>query len=325
MDRNIHLLGILSSVCFLNLDTVVHLNRVGDEYMTFALARRFGERIVIVADTMITEDPRRKSGNDIIPGALKALVVNGKLSIAFSGSEIIALDAIRALKQELNIELNLKNVITYLKDIVSKRFKSETQCEFIVASHLSGPQLLKIWGDGQASEAGDNGQLWIGNSEPVDAINELERAKQLNSPIEWISNDEMRLLNASAELGLDPVRFRQLGVGGFLIPLLASPIGHTYQGFASATFWDVVAGGHPIPAAQLEARSSGMTFYQYQIMANFYRGASVAGVHLEQAKVGFLYRPMVEDRGHTIRNVSAEEMSKIVSDACREAGGWVDN
>jgi len=61
--------------------------------MTFVVARKFGDRIIVFSDTMISN--RGAARQNIIPGALKSIVVHRYVSIAYAGSAPVALDAVR--------------------------------------------------------------------------------------------------------------------------------------------------------------------------------------------------------------------------------------
>jgi hypothetical protein len=283
--------------------------------MSFALARQFGERILIVSDTMITY--RSSAPSNIIPGELKAIVLSDKLSVAYSGSVEHALPAIKA--SHSNARSGLREVIEPLKATAAATFGTDRQTEFLVASHLAGPVMLKVWQDGQVLERPD--RLRIGEQDAVNVLDGLEAGMTQRSTIDFISDEEMRFTSAVVNLSSQPTRFVDQHVGGLLIPLLASPFGHTYQHLAASFVWDTLQGGQGWTDAQLANQASGMTMYSYQILASYWRGAPVVGVHMDQPRVGYLYQPLQEITVERFAAISAEDMVVKVSSAAKAAGG----
>ena len=121
--------------------------------MTFVVAQKFGERIVILSDTMITHHPDQRK-NDVIPGQLKSIVLNLDMSVAFCGNVVPALDAIRESKERIRQGGSLEDVIGIL------HAGSLKGCDFILASHVRGASLVKI-ADGSVSAPQD--VHWLGN------------------------------------------------------------------------------------------------------------------------------------------------------------------
>jgi len=106
--------------------------------MTVAIGEIFGERIVLLSDTMISDDAGGRP--EAIPGALKSIVLTSEFSVAFSGPLAGAEEYLR------------------LATIRSRR-RQGYQLEFLAASHMPTPRLCKVY-DGQVA-AGAN-RYWIG-------------------------------------------------------------------------------------------------------------------------------------------------------------------
>lgn len=279
--------------------------------MTFALARQFGARILIVSDTMTTN--RNLTRNDIIPGELKAIVLNDKISVAYSGLVPLALDAIKQSAAACKVGKSICNIIKPLQAASAKTFGTEYQTEFLVVSHLPNPSMLKVWQDGEVLERSD--RLRIGEQEAVNCLDDFNARF-----IEHIPDSENRFMFAVAMLAAQPAGLANIAVGGFLITLLASPIGHGYQDVVGVTVSDTIQGGQALTEAQLADRASGMTQYQYRIIAGFWRGAAIVGAYIDQPRLGYLYHPLQEKTVDSFVGLSVEEFIIKHSSAAKAAG-----
>lgn len=299
--------------------------------MTLVMARQWGDRIIMLSDTMICDPNEPRS--DIIPGQLKAIVLSRNLSVAYAGRKNRALDAIREVRKVLCQGADLHDVLEYLCQATNR---SSGPVEFLVASHYEEPVLFKIW-NGQISSGA--GSYWIGdpsgvsavqstmNSQPIREVSErfLERvrisATEAGNPqsipeiSEWLPEEELRLTQAF----IDVVRESSFsGVGGFSFYLLGSALGHCYQNHAGFFAWDSVRIGQiPIPEYR-HFEKTGTTHYQFSLTSPPQRGAGVTGAFLPQIALGFIYSPLQSDQVFHRPGVTLEELSSEVNQIAAE-------
>jgi hypothetical protein len=143
--------------------------------MTLVVAAQFGSRLLVFSDTMISN---RSTGNDIIPGRLKSVVINGTLSISYSGEADRALDSVRRIHKNNAIYKDVQDVV-----VVLAQTSARCDCDFIVAAHLPEPCLVKI-ADGKISSGGS--RYWIGNPEPIRRLMDIEAS--LPTPVGSLDN-----------------------------------------------------------------------------------------------------------------------------------------
>lgn len=262
--------------------------------MTFVVARKFGDRIVMLADTMII-DPNEPRPN-IIPGQMKAIVLSRNVSVGYSGNLISALDAVRSCKSRLNGSEDLCIILDTLRG-----YKS---CDFLVASHVNGPALVKVAG-GQISAPQD--VHWVGNPEIIAAMRfsaentreSLDRTRKSNPKIKFEISEESEFINSFTSILMESCQISQ-DVGGFVMNLLASPYGHCYQDHAGVSVvGPFYLGGQPHPD-----EPSGGNRYGYNFLSGHYRGVGIAGIFMEEARVGYIYDPLTLDQPIKIGNTS---------------------
>lgn len=100
--------------------------------MTIVLAQKFGERIIILADTMISDSNTEKPS--IIPGRLKAIVISKKLSIAYAGHANQCHDVALKCYSLARKNGQLNEILEFLR-LSSAPNNYEVEMEFIVAAH----------------------------------------------------------------------------------------------------------------------------------------------------------------------------------------------
>lgn len=282
--------------------------------MTFVVARKFGERIVILSDTMITHHPNQRK-NDIIPGQLKGIVLNLDMSVAFCGNVVPALDAIRESKERLRQGGSWEDVIGIL------RAGSMKDCDFILASHSGGASLIKIVG-GSVSAPQD--VHWLGNSS---ILARIQRQQAISDEgFENVLRSNPGLTDTRTEEGTFTGSFCQLllsdpmtaeDVGGFATNLLASPYGHCYQTTAGAySPGPITIGGPDHGREQLPGDR-----YAYNFISPNYRGVSIAGIFMDEARVGYIYDPLCCDEAIKVPNITLQAMHEIVNERAKAAGG----
>ncbi len=299
--------------------------------MTFVVAKQFGERILIAADTMISVTSETKTVDDraprpdIIPGRLKAVVLAPNITAAYAGWADPGQSAIRAAKQALAEGGGIHAVELILRNASAKHMG---ELEFILASHAQGPSLRRIWNGIISSNLP---RVAIGTRALETRLGQHEAAAPLR-PLPWRSDEEDAFIEGVGQL------FREVqvteSVGGFHFLLEASPRGHGYLSRTDVTAWDRVWGGIPVSEGQLADRRSGMTEWAYQVSPSRWHGVGVAGVIVLNAGVGYLYSPLTEDEAVPWRftpPVTQDDQCRIlelfhhiIETAANQVGGGVD-
>lgn len=254
--------------------------------MTIVVARRFGERIIIASDTMVSGS--HGASSNIIPGRLKAIVLSPIVSVAYAGLSLQAIDAIRGVKKVLDAGGDLSATEALL---IAASARHPGELDFIIAAHENGPALRKVV-DGQITNNLENAA--IGETSLVRAILEAE----MGGPEQLIPSEyeaEIAFSRGFVSLFNDHGVQITSDVGGFPTFLLASPYGHTYQPHGGVAAWDIRRGGVPETLKQREDRSSGMTEWRYQVLPSTLRGAGVIGAIVPSAGVGYVYSPLEDD------------------------------
>lgn len=106
-------------------------------------------------------------------------------------------------------------------------------------------------------------------------------------------------------------------VGGFAMLLLASPYGHCYQMTAGAYApGPITIGGPDHGKEQLPGNR-----YAYNFISPSYRGVSIAGIFMDEPKVGYIYEPLRCDEAIKVLNITLQAMHEIVNERAKAAGG----
>lgn len=252
--------------------------------MTLVIAKRFGQRIIIASDTMISDQDG--GADDRIPGRLKAVVLDSRTSVAYAGATNQANDAIRRAKRILAEGGTLSEVEGEFR-VTARRYAGEL--EFALASHWDKPSLKKIW-DGRVSF--DQDQVCLGQTDLLHRFEaEMPRVPRSCVPSEF--DAELPFLGAFRKL-FDGIHISDV-VGGFGFLLLASPHGHCYQNEAGVATWDAITIGQPLTETQQGDRRSGMTQWGFHTCSPELRGVGVTGALVLDAGVGFIYSPLTRD------------------------------
>ncbi|HTH27702.1 MAG TPA: hypothetical protein VL918_04470 [Sphingobium sp.] len=283
--------------------------------MTFVLARKFGERIVILSDTMITHHPDQRK-NDVIPGQLKSVVLSLNMSVAFCGSVVTALDTIRSCKNRIQQGHGREYVVSIIREA------SLSGCDFILASHIDGAKLIKIV-EGSATEP--QGVHWLGNPDILKKIQHqqgvfdegFQNVLRSNPGLEDHRTEESNFTRSFSHLLLcDPMVAED--VGGFATNLLASPYGHCYQTFAGAySPGPITIGG----SNDTERPTGGGDRYAYNFTSPSYRGIAIAGIFMDQAKVGYIYDPLCCDEAIKVPNTTEQGIIEMLNARAKARGG----
>ncbi len=269
--------------------------------MTIVIARRFGERICVMSDTMIS----CKSGvkNNIIPGQLKSIIVNKWLTISYAGLSIQAIDAVRAIYRSPKFTTDY--VIVYLKQISQTYFG---ELDFIIISHEKTARLIKI-SNNRVFEGAD--LYWIGSSE---AVRELSSYKlKISYTQNVIPSDETLFIATFIEF---MKKTRSSVVGGAVIDCLCSPYGHTYKSHSGVFSWDTINLGKSSETKDRDTiNKTGMYQFEYDISRPLERGIAIIGFYLRQAKTGFIYDPIHYDDAMKIVNMEVDLFNELVISA----------
>jgi hypothetical protein len=287
-------------------------------FMSIVIAAKFLDRIVVFSDTMISDVNMARS--NIIPGQLKSVVLNGKLSISYARSVSTGLDVIQQSETIFSRTQDLGEVVKFARHKNNSLLSTEWACDFIIVSHVQGPCMYRIY-DGKISYGAD--RYWIGDHEPIRKCSETENAVPVPADLKFFSPEEYKFRRAIHSLLFEPAVHTASGVGGFMFELLGSPFGHCYGNHATAKYWDTVQFPPGVTARQAEDRASGMTLFGYCTVASLERGAGVVGAFIEQTQTGYIYRP---SRGEPQRlfPCTLDQIDSLVTAYAKEMGGFVD-
>lgn len=291
--------------------------------MTFVAAQKFNQRIILIADTKVTDctgitRPNREvvRANNYVPGRLKAFPITSKISVGYAGLSAQALDTIRQIKEDLDTEDDLANVLRMLKD-----GSSSGKVEFLVTSHVHGPQIFKISND---SISADQEFHWIGDSEIAPLLTKSIEAmvvqeqravsqEQRTLSDEYGTPEEWRLIRAWMDLLLKAPTLTDL-VGGLPVILLCSPYGHCFQATAGAYNPGPIRidGGGTITNKD-GLRTGGLNGqYSFSFVGGPTRGTSILGVWLRESQTGYVYAPLVADEPAHYYPITLERLRGIV-------------
>jgi hypothetical protein len=290
--------------------------------VTIAIARRFGERILIAADTTITDAVRQ----DILPGRLKAIVLSPTVSVAYAGHADPALHAVREARRQLQITGRPDRARATLEAAARR---PDIDVEFIWATHAGGQASLRKIGRAGATDELD--ACFIGDSAVVKDVREVELLQRADPvPDYGITADELRFWGAFTRLYGDRGVQIRAGVGGLPICLLASPLGHTYQGVTGASVWDPLDLSVGLTPGQIAARKTGETAWNYAVISSRWRGVAVIGAAFEQLALGYVYSPLEDDAPELLRlpnATPADDLLRVVAERvevrARRLGGGI--
>jgi hypothetical protein len=246
--------------------------------MTLVIARQWGDRIVMLSDTMVSYYTKPRT--DIIPGHLKVIVLTHKLSIAYAGDVDKALDTIRKTWRMACECMDLLEILEYLRQVTSSG-----DVDFLVASHHEEPALYKIWSGQRATDAN---WYWIGDPSAASAVQRTMESQPIPESGEWYEKEEFRLFLAFT----DVIRESTFpGVGGFSFCLLGSPLGHCYQDVAGFYAWDKVKLSEIDTPEYRRFKKTGTAHYEYTTFPSRQRGVGVVGgvCVAAERKAGKLY------------------------------------
>ncbi|MFG1426425.1 hypothetical protein [Roseixanthobacter glucoisosaccharinicivorans] len=256
--------------------------------MSIVIARKFGERIVIASDTMISDTDVTQTNK--LPGRIKSVVIDLRISICYAGPANQSIDEIRKCKQKWDKNKSITELYEALK-ISSHVHKSD----YIIISHIDGVQIRKIT-NGTISNDVEN--AYIGDSHIVKMIFDVEKNMYKDQNYDFsgfVTSDEECFRNSFLELFRKNGTLINRAVGGIAIFLLGSPYGHTYDSYATMQAWDIVYFNKPISDQQMADRASGLTQWSVNVQSTTLRGAAVVSAIITTAGIGYIYSPLESD------------------------------
>ncbi|MBV9419905.1 MAG: hypothetical protein JO348_09045 [Alphaproteobacteria bacterium] len=265
-----------------------------------------------MSDTMIS-DPKRVTPN-VIPGVLKSVVVNLKLSVAYAGSVESSLNTVRSVQRMAADGVGLDPILDCLA-----ASSADGRCEFVVSSHMRGAELRTIK-KGRISASLDS--CWVGDSAGFDKIIRINRPFS-NGEIEFVTRDEIDFCGDFQNLFVQQVRVSD-SIGGLAINQLSSPFGHTYQNWAFAALTrPITIGPQGVPPEQAASRMNEQHDYKATIVAPNHRGVAVLGAYFEQGAFGYLYSPLESDEAIRIAGIALGDLTKVVTERAEKLGGVI--
>jgi hypothetical protein len=267
---------------------------LGDiEHMTVVIGKRFGETITLLSDTMITDTGARR--HDIIPGQLKSIILSDRLSVAYAGHAGPALAAIGKAPSIFTTK-GLTGLLNALCEVTSS---NAHDVEFMVAAHNPTAELRRVW---QGQVSGPLDDSCIGNHAILTAV--FQRFSPVGDP----KADAFKFRTAFIDAFTDQKVFLGAGVGGFPIVLQALPSGHVYKGHTVNSSWKPI---EFVPRATIFEDENdlltGEWSFRHDILATKSTGIAVLGAEVLQAKLGFVYAPLIEFGPIPVRLLESDE------------------
>lgn len=269
--------------------------------MTLVIARRWGSRIIVMSETMISD--RNARVPNAIPGRLKSIVVNKQLTVSYAGLSTQAIDVIR------NVWMGGLDCNTAIEKLRTSTEEFNGEIDYLVCSHEDpeNPRLTKIK-DGRKFEGA--GQYWIGDAEAAQEIARFEIPKLLDSNLGLQQQEEYEFTDRFHEY------VRNAGtanIGGMIVNTLCSPRGHCYQQHAQVERWDpIFSPNNENLAFWKEIHRTGITSYAYRVFSTYERGVCLVGNYLDQPCIGFIYDPLRQDEAERVSAVDYSAFERVL-------------
>lgn len=252
--------------------------------MSLVMAMQFGDRICILSDSMITD--AGTTGQDIIPGQLKTIVLNKGVSISYSGSTNKAIAKIREIQRNMSERIYFEEV---LESLTEYTLGENGEVDFLVSSHVGIPKLYKI-ADGQIHYG--LGMYWIGNEEVAERVlGEFGKEHRVNIELPvHMTRDEWRFREAfkKAVSGSDLPH-----AGGLVFDCIGTPKGYSYNNHAVVHTGDRMALEITQDYTAMWAYDNpGMESYSLSLVSPKERNLAVTGAFFERSNTGFIYSPL---------------------------------
>jgi hypothetical protein len=302
--------------------------------MTLVVANRIERGIRLIGDSKITD--RNAIVRSELTGALKIIILEPRVCVAFSGGINRGIDAIRRLHARQRIALDQRLDPSDVQNLLSEAAQ-DGGVEFLIAT-VAPRALMRVRADG----AMPADQLWIGDH---DAFKTYQR--HFHEPTGMAirahaeSPEEAAFFEQVARTS--PETFRAPGLNAAeredfalaarmqqaMDDVIADPSVPTVDGFAIHVKGDdergfryqsrgAQFGGFPqtlTPGVETQLRfgkpaSAGGYGYTYFIPAE--PGVGAVGIHFPQGRIGALFHPLVEDKPIPYRNVDQREFVSAV-------------
>jgi hypothetical protein len=248
--------------------------------MTVVVAKRFGEHIEVLADTMISD--RDRGREDAFPGRLKIIALSTDLTIAYAGHSDPALESIRRLHRD-----RIRSVDQALERLKPWTALTEHDVEFLVVSHQPTAELRKVWAGRISAPLND---AVLGDPTLRSAL--YERLTRTGDD----AHDAKEFFSTFLHVFTSGHVNRGEGVGGFPTALSASPEGHHYRHHSFHHSWKPIeflpgVEQHQDPA---DMQTGDWTFH-HSVVAPREPGVAVLAAQIQQARRAFIYSPLLDD------------------------------
>lgn len=281
--------------------------------MTFVVARKFDQRILIATDTMTSSNPKRPRPEPL-PGVLKAVVIDLHTSVSFAGSADLAHRYIRDAKRLYSERKSLPHLLDLLSEA------SKDYCvDFIVASHR--PQaVLHVIKKGQVSADIDG--CWIGDSDGFKMMPSLPVQKDIQIDPTFGTWEEAQFTREFLQMFEPGMTDLSITIGGFAIFLLGSPNGHTYMSRSVIYHGgEITLTPQGFVPEQMRARAEVQAGFAYDVVAPNERGVAVLGVLFPQPAFGYVYSPIEWDEPQKVSAIAKADFIDLIGEKARALGG----
>lgn len=277
--------------------------------MTIVVAQRFGDRIMLLCDTMVSDS---QTGRDsIVPGRLKSVVLSATISVGYAGFANQCIDAVRQAFRMIQGGCDKSAILSHFVSASASQ-PGRLSNDYIVASHCDGAELFLIK-NGRLSKI--DRPIFVGEPTVFDRIMAgINRSTE--SSIDYVSNGELQLANSFTNQFIGTTAVDD-GVGGVPISLMGSPYGHTYNNYACVSNSDtIIIGSGPGTGrtSEHERRAiTGETEWRFNVNGPERRGVPVAGLYCDQIQAGFIYMPIQFDEPVPLRDIGMAEFFSVLN------------
>lgn len=229
-----------------------------------------------------------------IPGRLKIVMLAPEFTVAYAGHADPALHAIKEARRVL-IESGPEMAIEHLR---AATIGGPADFDFLVALHRPEAELRRVWG-GIVSGNLDQG-----------AIGDTRIRSEVERQFEQSKDGGLREYHG-AFIGAFTNRRIHLGtgVGGFPICIFAAPQGHAYRRHSFGHSWKPIIPewGTTMYEDETDLLTGEWSFH-HSVLTVDKPGMAVLGVEIPQAKVGYVYAPLIEDDPVAVKLLDDEKL-----------------
>lgn len=233
----------------------------------------------------------RLSGPSVTPsylaGALKPIIVNNATCVAYAGSHVDALSAVRA-----TAPLFIDEPSEALSVLAH-----ETACDFLVA-RLDPPELVRVR-RGEVQRCAD---AWIGDAE---AFGEFQEVRHTLPSLDPHLGEVIKIGQAMDHVVSGG---RHAKVGELVLSVVPSGDGFMYADHAKASggFGPV----HPDGAAVMTFGDVERGDFTYTVLTPDSPGVGVLGAYFLEGRIGVLFHPLLQDEPVLYREVSQVDFAQ---------------